>query len=136
VRIPDVDKKWPVALTLLHSLLSGIGSYKSWPLKVFSGLETESALIAIIAAAIGTLLGLFKPVKRKQLPLLILFGLVFVLATLKYSSILSQVGSTPGQIYFAMLLLFVIILIFFYILTYLERQVAKTFPAKKSANDG
>lgn len=131
----DVDKKWPVALTLFHSLLSGLSSYKSWPLKVFSGLETESALIAIIAAAVGTVLGLSKAVKRKQFLLLIVFGLLFVLATLKYSSILSQAGSTPGQIYFAMLLFFVIILVFFYILTYLERQVAKALPSEKPAHN-
>jgi predicted neutral ceramidase superfamily lipid hydrolase len=130
-----VDKKWPVALTLLHSLLSGISSYKSWPLKVFSGLEIESSLVAIIAAAIGTILGLLKVVKKKQIPLLIFLGLIFVLAILKYSSILSQAGSTPGQIYFAIFLLFIIILIFFYILTYLERQVARAFPAKKLASD-
>ncbi len=130
-----MDKKWPITLTLLHSLLSGISSYKSWPLKVFSGLETESSLIAIIAAAIGTNLGLLKAVKRTQIPLLIFLGLLFVLAILKYSSILSQAGSTPRQIYFAIFLLFVIIFIFFYILTYLERQVARAFPAKKSAND-
>lgn len=129
----DVDKRVPVALTLFHSVLSGLGSYNSWPLKVFSGLETESSLIAIIAAAIGTLLGLLRVVKRKQIPLLIVLGLLFVLAILKYASILSQAGSTLGQIYFAMFLFFTLILIIFYILTYLERQVARAFPAKKSA---
>jgi hypothetical protein len=128
-----VDKRVPVALTLLHSVLSGVGSYNSWPLKVFSGLETESSLIAIIAAAIGTLLGLLRVVKRKQALLLIVLGLLFVMAILKYAAILSQAGSTLGQIYFAMFLFFTLILIFFYILAYLERQIARVFPAKKSA---
>jgi hypothetical protein len=129
-----MEKKLPVALTLFHSLLSGISSYNSWPMKVFSGLETESSLVAIMAAAIGTMLGLLKLVKKKQIPLLILSGLIFVLAILKYASILSQAGSTPAQIYLAVSLFFVLILIFFYILTYLERQVARAFPVKKSDN--
>lgn len=93
-----MDKKWPVALTLLHSLLSGISSYKIWPLKVFSGLEIESSLVAIIAAAIGTILELLKVVKRKHILTIDFFGLIFVLTILKYSFILSQTGSTPSQI--------------------------------------
>lgn len=66
-------------------------------------------------------------VKRNQILLLIFFGLIFVLAILKYSSILSQAGSTPWQIYFAIFLLFIIILIFFYI------QIKGLLPAGEAA---
>jgi hypothetical protein len=49
------------------------------------------------------------------------------LAVLTYSYILSQAGATPGQLYFALFLFFVTFLVFFYIITYLEKALARAF---------
>lgn len=130
-----MEKKLPVALTLFNALVSGISSYKAWPLKVFAGLEVESIAIGVVAAAIGTILGLIKVVNRKLVPLLVILGLLFVLAVSTYSYILSRAGATPVQLYFALFLFFIIFLIFFYILTYLEKALARAFPTKKPKTD-
>lgn len=125
-----MNKKLPVALSLIHALVSAISSYKAWPLKVIAGLEAESIAIAVVAAAIGTILGLIKVTNKRLIPVLVVLGLLFVLAVSTYSYILSGAGATPAQLIFALVLLFVIFLIFFYILTHLEKALARAFPAR------
>jgi phosphatidylglycerophosphate synthase len=126
-----MNKNLAIALSLFHVLLSGLSTYNTWPLKVFAGLEIESTVVAIVAAAIGTILGLPKIVNKKLIPILIVCGIIFVLAVVAYSFILSQPGATPAQLGFALFLFFILFLIFFYVITYLERTLVRTFPKKK-----
>jgi len=126
-----VDKKLTIVLPLFHVLLSGLSSYATWPLRIFAGLEIESAVIAVIAAAIGTVLGLLRVVNRKLVLLMIVVGMVFVLAVVTYSFILAQAGATSAQLVLAMFMLFLVFLTFFYVLTYLERALVRTLQVKK-----
>lgn len=122
-----MEKKLPVALTILNAVISGASSYKGWPIKIFTGLEFESVLFAIIGASIGTYLGLMSMSNKKLAAILITGSFLLVLAVLTYSRIFSQAGSTVVQIYFAIFLLLIGFGIFSFIVTQVEKAIAKKF---------
>ncbi len=121
------EKYLPIVFGLFNALLSALVSYNKLPIATIAGLEPESIVVAVIAAAIGTILGL-QSISNKRLKIaLIIIGVLFVLALLGYRYILSQGGATIFEVCIAFLLFFYIFVVMFYILTHLERALAKLF---------
>lgn len=119
------EKYLPIVFGLFNALLSALVSYNKLPIATIAGLESESVVVAVIAAAIGTILGL-QSISNKRLKIaLIIIGVLFVLALLYYRYILSYGGATTFEIGIAFLLFFYIFVVMFYIFTHLERALAK-----------
>jgi hypothetical protein len=127
MELEELKKKFPIILPAIHSLLSAVSSFKSWPFHLHAGYETESIITAIVSAAIGTILGMQKLKKRNQIPVLLALIPVLIFALRKYSSILHQPGSTIAESYVALALFSGIFLIIFYVFTYFERTLAEVF---------
>ena len=125
--LDELKRRFPILLPAIHSLLSAASSLKSWPFDVLPGFQTESVIIAVVSAAVGTILGLRKQKKKYEVPLLLLSVLGLISALKKYSSILAQVGATTTELWLALALFGCIFLIIFYVLTYLERTLTETF---------
>ena len=115
----------PIFYGLFNSLLSGLGAHYKLPISTIAGLETQSLVIALLAAAIGTICGLQSIARKRLIPLLLVIGVLSVAAILKHSYILSQGGVTTIDIWLDFFLFFSIFLAIFYIFTRLELAFAK-----------
>lgn len=113
------EKYTPLGLLLLNGILSSVGSYSTFPLDIIAGLEGISILIAIVAAALGTILGL----KKFRHRWLVLLGIGIVPALFTYTRILSQAGATHKEIQLCLFLYFYVFFAIFYILTHLEEVI-------------
>ena len=123
-----IEKYFPWAMVILNMILSSVGSANGLP-AVIAGYTTESLIIALIAAAIGTIVGLKN--FRFNLLVVILVGVLLVPVFVWYSDLLSQSGASQSQRLRGLMLYFYIYFAIFYVLINLEIAL-KDFLRSKS----
>jgi hypothetical protein len=124
-----MDKK-PVLVTLLNMLISvmltTIGSVSELPFGIVAGLTAIFVIIAILAAALGTILALMR--LRRAWIIGLLLSIFTVPALIYYSRLLARGGLTLTEVIFAGVLYFYIFLVVFFVLTYLENVLGHFIP--------
>jgi len=126
-----MDKK-PIFVTLLNMLISAalttIGSVSELPFGVMAGLTAIFVVIAILAAALGTILALMHFQRAWIIGLLL--AIFTVPALIYYSRLLARGGLTLTEVISAGLLYFYIFLVVFFVLTYLENVLGHFIPQR------
>lgn len=126
-----MEKHLPFVLAIINGILSTIGNKTTLPVETISGFEGISLIIALFASLSGTLLGMLKMRKSRQLLFLLIAGILMIPASLEYNAIIALGGATKIELHFALFLYYYIFLAILFALTLFERWLAELFDKDK-----